>query len=141
MASFEEILNKPASDIKPPPAFPVGTYHCVVDGIPAHDKSSQKGTDYFRFKFKIVAPYKDVDPQAAAEAQVQGKIVDSDFYITEAAAWRLVEMLRDHLDIPETNLREMVAQAPNKQLLVTLRHETSQDGKRVFHRVASTAHV
>lgn len=140
MPSFEEILNMPASEIKPPQAFPVGTYHCIVDGIPQHDKSNS-GTDFFGFKLKIIAPYKDVDPAAAAEAQVQGKIINNDVYVTEKSAWRLVEMMRDHMDIPETNIKEMIAQTPNKQLLVTLRHETSQDGKRVFHRVASTAHV
>jgi hypothetical protein len=141
MPSFEEILNMPASEIKPPKAFPVGTYHCIVDGIPSHEKSTQRGTDSFQFKFKIIGPYKDVDPAAAAEAQVQGAIILQDFYVTDKATWRLVEMLKDHLDIPETNLKEMISQAPNKQLLVTLRHEASPDGKRVFHRVASTAHV
>lgn len=143
MPSFEEILNKPATDIKPPQAYPVGTYHCLVDGPPTPGKSSQKQTDYLQFKFKILSPMQDVDAAQAAEAQVVGKYISSDYYITEAAAWRLKEMLVDHLGIAEGDkaLRELVAESPGKQVLVKLKHEISQDGKRVFHRLDSTAHV
>jgi len=143
MASFEEILNKPASEIKAPPAYPVGVYHCLVDGPPAPGKSSQKQTDFLKFKFKILAPFDGVDAGQAAEQQIVGKIIESDFYITEAAAYRLKEMLVEHLGIAEGDktLTQIVAEAPGKQLLVKLRHELSQDGKRVYHRVESTAHV
>lgn len=143
MASFEDILNKPASEIKSPPAYPVGTYHCLVDGPPTPGKSSQKQTDFLGYKFKILSPMGDVDAAAAAEQQIIGKIISSEFYITEAAAWRLKEMLVEHLGIEEGNksLKELIAESPGKQVLVKLRHEISQDGKRVFHRLDSTAHV
>lgn len=143
MASFEDILNKPASEIKAPQAYPVGTYHCLVDGPPAPGKSSQKQTDFLQFKFKILSPMQDVDAAQVAEQQVVGKIISSDYYVTEAAAWRLKELLIDHLDIEEgsKSLRELVSEAPGKQVLVKLRHELSQDGKRVYHRVESTARV
>lgn len=141
MASFEEILNTPGSEIKPPQAFPVGSYHCLVDGPPEVGKSSQKGTDYFRFKFKILSIDKDVDAREAAEQQVVGKIFTSDFYIADGITWRLTEMLKN-CGIDDTlPLKQMVADAPGKQLWVKLRHEASQDGKRVFHRLDSTAHV
>lgn len=147
MASFEEILNKPSSEIKAPQAYPVGTYHCIVDGPPTPGKSSQKQTDFLQFKFKILSPMQDVDAAQAAEHQIAGKTITTDYYITENAAWRLKEFLVEHLGIEETNssgeksLKEMVSEAPSKQVLVKLRHELSQDGKRVFHRVDSTAHV
>jgi len=143
MASFEDILNKPASDIKAPPAYPVGTYHCLVDGPPTPGKSSQKQTDFLQFKFKILSPMQDVDAEQAAEQQIVGKLISADFYITEAAVWRLKDLLVEHLGIEEgsKSLREIVAEAPGKQVLVKLRHELSQDGKREFHRLDSTAHV
>ena len=142
MASFEEILNMPSADIKPPQAYPVGTYHCLVDGPGVPGKSSQKQTDQLTFKFKILAPMKDVNAEAAAEQQVVGKTITSDYYITDTAVWRTKELC-DHAGIPEEkmSLKERIAQLPGKQVLVTLRHENSQDGKRVYHRVASTAHV
>ena len=148
MPSFEEILNRPASETKAPQAYPVGTYHTLIDGPPTPGKSSQKQTDFLQFKHKILSPMQDVDAAQAAEQQIVGKVISNDYYITEGAAWRLKELLVDHLGIEEANgkgeeksLREMVAEAPGKQVLVKLRHELSQDGKRVFHRVDSTAHV
>lgn len=143
MANFEEILNRPSADIKPPEAYPVGTYHCLVDGPPTPGKSSQKQTDFLQFKFKILSPMQDVDAAKAAEMQIVGKTISNDYYITDGAAWRLKEFLVDHLGLDEgdKSLRELVSGAPGQQVLVKLRHELSQDGKRVFHRVDSTAHV
>lgn len=141
MASFEEILNMPVSEIKTPQAFPVGTYHCLIDGPAEFGKSSQKGTDYARLKFKILSPMKDVDAQAAAEMQVVGKLIPNDYYLTDTASYRLKEMLIEHAGLEGDNLKELLSLAPGRQVLVKLRHEASQDGKRVFHRVDSTAHV
>jgi hypothetical protein len=148
VASFEEILNRKSSEIRPPQAYPVGSYHCLIDGPPTPGKSSQKQTDYLRFKFKILSSLGDVDAAQAAEAQVIGKAIESDYYITDAAAYRLKEMLVDHLGIEdfagtpqEKGLKELISEAPGRQLVVKLKHELSQDGKRVFHRVDSTAHV
>ena len=143
MPSFEDILNKPASEVKPPQAYPVGTYHCLVDGPATPGKSSQKQTDFLQFRFKILSPMQDVDAQQAAELQIAGKMITSDYYIVESAVWRLKELLVDHLGLEEDDktLRELVSMAPGRQVLVKLRHEASQDGKRVFHRVDSTAHV
>lgn len=148
MASFEDILNQPTSEIRPPEAYPVGTYHALVDGPLEPGKSSQKQTDYLRAKFKILKAMSDVDAAKAAESQVTGKTITQDYYITEGAVWRLKEFLVDGLGLSETNgsgqeksLKELVAEAPGQQVLVKLKHEISQDGKRVFHRVDSTAHV
>ena len=142
MASFEEILNRPASEIKPPQAYPVGTYHCIVEGPPTPGKSSQKQTDFLQFKFKILSPLQDVDAHQAAEQQIVGKYITNDYYITDNAAWRLTELLVDHLGLDGSKPSiELIGYAPGNQVLVKLRHEASQDGKRVFHRVESTAHV
>lgn len=144
MASFEEIMKRPGSAIQAPQAYPVGTYHCIVDGPAEPGKSSQKQTDFWRFRFKVVGIDKDVDAKAAAEQQIVGKVIAAEYYVTEDAVWRLKEMLQNlgitGLDDTK-NLEEGVSEAPGKQVWVKLRHEASPDGKRVFHRVASTAHV
>jgi hypothetical protein len=148
MPSFEEILNRPASENKQPEALPVGTYHCLVDGPAEPGKSSQKGTDFLKFKFKILSAMQDVDAKTAAEQQVIGKYITNDYYITDGATWRCQDMLVDDLGIElsngsggEKSLKELMAEAPGKQVLVKIKHELSQDGKRKFHRVESTAHV
>jgi len=150
MASFEELLNRPSSEAKAPPPLPVGTYHCLVDGPPTPEESSQKKTPCRTFKFKIMAPMQDVNAAEAAEAQVVGKTLTGQgagaaFYLTEESLFRYKEFLVDHLGIDDNDgtktLKELEAEAPGKQVLVKLRHEISQDGKRVFHRIDSTAHV
>jgi len=143
MPAFEDILNMRSADIKAPSAYPVGTYHCLIDGPGTKGQSSQKKTDLLTFKFKILSPMSDVDAAQAAEQQIVGKFIVNDYYITDAAVWRLKEMLVEHLGIEEEDksFLQLLAEAPGKQLLVKLKHEISQDGKRVFHRVESTAHV
>ncbi len=143
MPNFEDILNKPASEIKPPEALPVGTYHAMIDGPPEPGKSSKKQTDFLKFKFKILKAMEDVDQVAAMEQQVQGKTVTQDYYIVDSSVWRLKELLVDHLGIEEgtKSLREMLAEVPGQQVLVKLKHDISDDGKRKYHRVDSTAHV
>ena len=148
MPNFEEILNKKSSDVKPPVAYPLGTYHCLVDGPPEPGKSSQKQTDFLRYKLKILAAMGDVDAAAAAEQQIVGKIINHEIYVTENSDWRLKEFLIEHLGIDpqegtpeEKSLKQMVGESPGHQVLCKLKHEISQDGKRIFHRVESTAHV
>jgi Protein of unknown function (DUF669) len=147
MASFEEILNKPTSEIKAPLPYPVGHYHCIVDGPFEPGKSSQKGTDFLRAKYKIIAPGDDVDQRMAAEQQVVGKLIYQDHYITDNEVTQnmfkefLVDTLGIDNDGEKKSLKELMSEAPGKQLIVELKHQVSQDGKRAFHRVNSTAHV
>ena len=150
MPSFEEILKRPAKEVKPPQPLPAGTYHCLVDGPPTHEESSQKKTPCRVYKFKILKAMEDVNGHDAAAQQDVGKVIGGQFagaafYITEEMAYRYYEFLQDHLGIEnsggERSAEEMEAEAPGRQLLVKLKHEISQDGKRVFHRIESTAHV
>lgn len=150
MASFEEILKRKYSEFKPPQPFPVGMYHCLIEGQPTPGKSSQKGTDFLRFQFKILKAMDGVDQALAAEMQVVGKLIPCEYYITDAASNRCTEMLVEHAGIDpggepgsptEKSLEELLAEAPGRQLMVTIKHEFSPDGKRVYSRVASTAHV
>lgn len=154
MANFQDILNRKASEIKPPPAYPVGTYHCLVDGPPEHQESSQKGTPCRVYKFKILSPGADVDQKEIA--QIEGGVVHkiltgqphAAFYLVEGAAWRYKEFLEGALGISdkkangeEKTLLEMEAEASGKQVLVKLKQEVSQDGKRMVHRIDSYARV
>ena len=150
MASFEEILRRPSKEVKPPQPLPAGTYHCLVDGPPAQEESSQKKTPCRVYRFKILAPMEDVNAKEAAEHQVVGKTITGQaafaaFYITEEMVWRYLDFLENHLGIEnpgkEKSAEELEAEAPGRQVLVKIKHDISQDGKRVYHRVESTAHV
>ena len=145
--SFEEILKMPTSEFKQPKPFPTGTYHCMDDGRPEHGQSSQKKTDYLRFKYKIIAAGNTVDAREAAEQQVVGKSLQQDFYIIDNDVSKSIikEFLQNTLGIANPGdakgIEQMLDDVPNRELLVEVKHEMSQDGKRIFHRVNSTAHV
>jgi hypothetical protein len=145
--SFEEILSMPTSEIKPPQPFPVGHYHCIVDGVPEHGLSSQKQANYLRFKYKIIQPQEDVNAAEALEQQVVGKYITQDFYLSDNPVSMTIfkEFLEETLGIDNPDgkkgFKELLASTPNCQLIVELKHEISRDGKRTYHRVNSTAHV
>lgn len=150
MASFEEILKRPTSENKPPQPLPVGTYHCIVEGPPTFEESSQKKIPCRVYKFRILKAMEDVNSKEAAERQVVGKLISGQFagaafYITDEQSHRYTEFLEDHLGIEnpgqKKGLEELEAHANGRQLLVKIKHEVSQDAKRVFHRIESTMHV
>lgn len=144
MGTFEDILNRPADTIKPPPVLPVGTYHTVIVGLPERGKSSKKQTDFFKFKHKIVAALDDVDTEALAEVEggVSGKELDNTFYITENSAFMLTQFLENAgIDLKGKSLASAIDETPNREVLIHIKHEASEDGQRVFARVGYTAPV
>jgi hypothetical protein len=149
-ANFEEILKRPTKEIKPPQPIPAGTYHVMVEGRPTHEETSKQKIPCRVYKYKILAPMEDVNAKDAAEQQVVGKVIggqyaNAAFYVTEEQIDRYKTFLEDHLGIPnpggEKSCEEMEAEAPGRQLLIKIRHDIGNDGKRVFARVESTAHV
>lgn len=144
MGTFEDILNRPADDIKPPAVLPVGTYHTILVGLPERGQSSMKKTDFFKFKHKIVAALDDVDQEALAAVNggASGKEMDNTFYITENSAFMLVGFL-DNCGIETTgkSLASCIDETPNREVLIHVKHEASEDGQRVFAKVGYTAPV
>lgn len=144
MSSFKDILDKPASEIQPPKPLPVGTYLCIIDGIPAYNEVGQNKTLCVDFNGKIIAPQEDVDPHAIADMKdgVIGKNIRLRYFLTDDAAFRVKTFLVDHLGIDDTGtLRQMIDSAPGKQVYVKVRHRASQDGTSIFTDVESTAKV
>jgi len=153
MPNFSSILDRKASEIEEPKPFPVGTYLVLLQGQPQRGESSQKKTEFWDFPAKVLQPQGDVS-QSEIEAfgGVQGKDLKGNgglrYYVTEESAYRLKEFLLDHLGISESGsngaektMREMMAEAPGKQVYVTIAHQPSDDGRRIYSRVASTARV
>jgi hypothetical protein len=142
--NFAAILDTPVSEIKRPPTPPAGPYLCIVDGIPAFDKSKQKQTDFVRFKLKPVQAMGD-ELQAAVAAT--GKNASdfnfrTDFYLTEDAVYRLDIFLFEHLGIEMgTSRKQAISMAPGRQVIANVTHRASQDGQSIFAEVNSTARV
>jgi len=148
MPNFSSILDRKASEIEEPKPIPVGTYLVLLQGQAVRGESTVKKTEYWDFPAKILQPQSDVS-QAEIErfGGVQGKDLRGNgglrYYVTEESAYRLKEFLVDHLGISDEGktIREMMAEAPGKQVYVTISHQPSDDGKRVYSRVAQTARV
>lgn len=144
MASFQDILNKPASQIERPKPYPVGTYLFLVEGQPNIKENVGKNKNtVVEYTLRFLQPAEDVDQQALMEmGGVQGKTLKLGFWVTDDAVYRLKEFLVDHLGIPESgSLREMLPQAAGQQVYGVIRHRTSEDGQQVYSEIASTAKV
>lgn len=147
MANFTDILNRPAEDIKPPVTLPMGSYHTVVVGLPEQGKSSKKKTDFLKFTHKIIAPLDDVDPDAVTEFQkdgemISGQEVENTFYVTDKSAFMLKEFIENcGVDLSGKTLVEGMEEVPNCEVIIHIKHEASEDGKRVFARIGSTARM
>lgn len=146
MTNLAAILSKPATDIKPPPLVPMGSYHALIIGLPTPGQSSKQKTDFLEFSFKLVAPLDDVDPEAVetfnaeVEGGLAGRVLKEKFYITENSVFMLKQMLENAgIEAEGKSLSQMIDESPNADLVIFINHEASQDGQRFFARVTRTA--
>jgi hypothetical protein len=144
MASFADILNRPVSEVKAPPPFPVGSYLAVVDGQGEWGESRNARTKQIQFKAKLLQPQEDVDTEKLMEWKdaTGDNVIGQQVYLTfyDPQPWRLADFLK-HLGLEDMPVMEAIANAPGRQFLVTLRHRPSMDGQMIQHEVASTAAI
>lgn len=146
--NFASVLDRPSTEVVRPPACPVGNYICAHQGLPRRDKSSKKQTEYVEFQLKPISVVEGtVDAEAVAELGGLGNFPNFrlTFYMTEKSGYRLKEYLQDDLKLEwnedETTLWEVAQTTASQQVMVTLKHTPTEDGKGVFHEIASTAPV
>lgn len=151
--NFSSILDRKPSEIEEPKAMPVGTYLVILQGQYQTGESSQKKTPFVFFPSKVLQAQDDVSvDEINTFGGVQGKELKGrqglQFYTSEDAMYRLKEFLIDHLGIDpmgsdgtERSIKEMLADAPGKQVLVQITHQPSPDGKRLFGQVSATMKV
>lgn len=143
-ATFSALLNKAGSEVERPKPMPIGTYTCVVKGLPKMDKSSKKQTEYVEFTLQPVAAGPDVDTDALeAMGGLAEKTLRATYYITENSLWRLKEFLGHcGLDVEGgTSLRSLIEQTPNCSVNVSIKHDMGNDGKTPYAVIANTAAV
>ena len=132
MVDFNAILAKKASDVKPPPLMPVGTYVVVATGQPQTGESSAKKTPWIGWDAKFVSPMDDVDREQLAEiGGLEGKSLKAGkqggltFYITEASEFMFVQFMEETclIEKGDKSLMEMASEVSGKQFLVVMKHE------------------
>jgi hypothetical protein len=90
---FTSLLHKSTADIQRPWVLPSGTFTFLILGY-EFGKSSKKETPYVRYKFQPQSFDQDVDPADLEGKDWQKKELRDDFYLTEAAMYRLVDFLK-----------------------------------------------
>jgi hypothetical protein len=90
--NFNALLDKQADDIKPPQPLPLGTYLFIVQKK-EYGVSSQKKTPYLRVYLKPMQAEADVDPVQLQELDLEKMTLRDEFYLTEAAMYRLKEFV------------------------------------------------
>lgn len=151
--NFTSILDKPAEMLEAPKPIPVGTYLALISGEGVMDKVGANQTDIVKYPVKLMAPQGDVDMAALQEALsmkdgTTKTLADTkltwDLWLTENSGHIVRDQLRDKLDIDPTGktLRQMLAEAVGKQMIVTIKHGlTKGDNPRVFATIGDVAKV
>lgn len=149
MANISDILNRPAEDVKPPPLYPAGLFRAIIKGLPEQDESSVKKTPLLRFTFQVTAPGPDIEQEdidiyeSDGESKIIGHTFTNDYYTTEKALFMLTEFLQQ-LGIDFSGGKSISAaidESPNCECMIYIKHVPSQDGKRFFARIGSTAAI
>lgn len=157
--SFSDILNTKASDVERPSPMPTGDYVCVVVGQPRQDKSAKKQTPFVEFTYKILEAMESVDEEAldkwltnkkGEKKKLSEVTIKDTYYLVEKVLFRLTDMLKacgvvevdsDGEITSDIFLSQLIEEAVGSQLIVTMRHESFQDGTGVSAKVASVAAV
>ena len=139
-ASFESILDTPATEVERPKPLPAGTYDAIVKGLPEFGESSQKKTPFCRFTYVIQSAGEDVDEdELTAIGGLEGKTIRDTYYTTPDAIFRLTEtMERMGVDPTDKTVRQMIDETPNASIRVVIGHRASEDGQQIFAEVKRT---
>lgn len=153
MAQFADILDRAPTEVEKPKTMPVGSYTCLVKGLPRFDVSEKKKTPFVEFTLQFLSPHDDVDQDDLRAAltkktgetvPLNAKTIRNTFYLTEDALFRLntfLEHLGFDIDDAESNLRQMCNEAQGKQVGVQIKHGASEDGETVYANIARTFSV
>lgn len=151
--NFSEALNLNADDIKRPPMLPVGNYQWTVKKQPNFGSA---GADWETCEFicNPVSALSGVDPDLLEQFNASGgdmtKIdVRKSFMFPkdadrkrdfDQAMFQLKEFLSIDLGIPSASLKEMLANAQNRQFIGALSHRPDKDNPDLkYHEIRKTA--
>jgi hypothetical protein len=140
MADFTEILGKKAADVEKPVPKPVGSYLSSIQGMPKQKKVNVQGEERLivSFSCKASSPMEDVDLDDLNNPKV-GEIstwpsFNKDIWIdTPEGEYQLEQFLTNVLGVEpgegknSKSLGEMCAEAPGRQLIITLKHRPYTD--------------
>lgn len=148
MASFEDILNTPVNEHKPPKPLPPGEYLGLIDGQPELTQRGKNQTHCVVFPIKLMqalnqSPTFQQELTEALEGKSLSDVrLSNTMWMTPDSAYRLGQFLNDHLGIEGVSTREAISMSQGKQLIVTVGHYVvTREGEapRIGMEIKSTA--
>lgn len=157
--SFSDILKTKANEVERPSPMPVGDYIVAVTGQPRQDKSAKKQTPFVEFTYKVLEAMDSVDTDQLDEWLTNSKgekkkltevTIKDTYYLVEKALYRLTDMLvacgvaekdEEGNVTSDMSLAQLIEETPGTQLIITMRHESFQDGSGVNAKVGGVAAV
>lgn len=142
--NFGSILDRAPTEIDRPKPLPVGSYVCLVKGLPTYGESSKKKTPFVQFLLQPIAAGEDVDQEdLTAMGGFANKTIKATYYTTEDAIYRLDEFhVHCGLELdPKVSRRERNEQVAGAQVVGNIKHRASEDGASVYAELGSTAAV
>jgi len=92
MPDFSQLLSKPLDEVKRPTALPQGTYFGSVKSYELGE-SSEKKTPFVKVHFTLSHAGDDVDQTELNGVDLAKRQLNTSFYLTPDADWRLKEFL------------------------------------------------
>ena len=144
MNSFADILKTKGTTVEAPKPIPVGSYQAVIDTNPSIDP--EKGI--VDFSVKLLMAKDDVDSQSLSDyGPINGATIRmTRWFVAKEPAdqprtdYGNKRFFVDTLGIDESlSFGEMIAQAPGRQLIVTIKHAPSKDGTQMYANIGQTA--
>ena len=144
MTTFTDILSKPSTEVERPKIVPRGTYVGIVQGQ-FKEFQAKSGTTGIEFSVALLQPHSDIDQNEFAAAfpnGLNGRTVRHTVWVGEDGGFYLKEFLTKTLGLEEgPSIGELLAQAPGRQLLVTMKHIPSTRGEHMISVPDSVAAV
>lgn len=132
MPDFRSLLSKPAGKSVKPPQLPAGDYPGIVKKFELGE-SSKKKTPYVRFPAALMGWPEGAEPLPGVDLAKRQAHVD--FYMTEAAQWRLDDFIKScGVDMEGRTYEDVLPEIVGKSVIVHMIQEPSEDGTEVFSK-------
>ena len=139
---LRSLLDVPVDAVKKPSTWPAGLYHGHIEKYEPGE-SREKKTPFLRVFVRVTRADESVPEDLLKDSD--GKPFDlskrslrKDFYLTEDAKWRLVEMIQAvGVETEGKSLSGCLPELLNKPVQIEITLRGSQDGKELFNEIGS----
>lgn len=152
MARFADALDRKSDEIKRPPALPMGHYIARVTKMPAMPELSKDGRfEFLRMDCQTVSAMDDVD---ADDLTTFGSVAGAPFRVDFIFSTDDAEVAKREgslnrlktfcghcgIDIESGTLKEWLAQLPNAQFVVEIKHRLNpENNEEVYTEAGKTS--